>query len=283
MIGKIPLSFHCCDDYDVASDDDMEIPSRHHSYHQPQQCCQILARLLLDETSKLVFHALNTRSGRHTSFPCCCIAGPADVDDEIGVVAADGDDEQHGGWEGGGGGGGRLDDFDKDALVEFCSCHIHNMHCFGYCLGYHIRNRQWLPVQPQHHRWDCNHCMRSALVTYLDDTYNGRRYRTYLTTLYPFHFDTLRQWMRWSLMEYLVADIAMRSNDLCTHCCCCMRHHLRHHCCCYPMYPGCDGVDIRQENCCSTPCYGSQVHAFIARINTCSPIQIAFACVRYVF
>lgn len=83
----------------MESDDDRQIPSRHHSFHHPHHCCQILARLLLDETSKLVFHALNTRSGRHTSFPYCCIAGRADADDEIGAAAADddGDDEEHGG------------------------------------------------------------------------------------------------------------------------------------------------------------------------------------------
>lgn len=96
-IGKILLNWHCCDDYDVASDDDRQIPGRHHSYHQPHHCCQIPARLLLDETSKLVFHALNTRSGRHTSFPCCCTADRADVYDEIGAAAADGDDEEYGG------------------------------------------------------------------------------------------------------------------------------------------------------------------------------------------
>lgn len=96
-IGKIPLNWHCCDDYDVASDDDKQILSSHHSYQQLHHYCRILVRLLLDETSKLVFHALNTRSGRHTSFPCCCIAYRADVDDEIGAAAADGDDEEHGG------------------------------------------------------------------------------------------------------------------------------------------------------------------------------------------
>lgn len=97
VIGKILLNWHCCDDYD-----DRQILSMHHSFHQPRHCCQILARLLLDETSKLVFHALNTHSGRHTSFPCCCTADRDDVDDEIGAGAAaaaadDGDDEDYGG------------------------------------------------------------------------------------------------------------------------------------------------------------------------------------------